>query len=69
MRAGEPAESAPEARGTVDDLTLVATTVAALRNTTAEALFEATADTAMRRLGLASLPPRANFGIDANDPP
>jgi TatD DNase family protein len=69
MRAGERPESAPAARGTVDDLTLVAETVAALRNTPAEALFEATAATAMRQLGLASLPPRANFGIDAADPP
>ncbi|NQW61572.1 MAG: TatD family hydrolase [Deltaproteobacteria bacterium] len=69
MRAGEPPESAPAARGTVDDLTLVAETVAALRNTDADAIYEATADTAMRRLGLASLPPRANLGIDAVDPP
>jgi Tat protein secretion system quality control protein TatD with DNase activity len=69
MRAGERPESAPAARGTVDDLTLVTTTVAALRNTTAEALFEATSATAMHRLGLASLPPRANLGIDAADPP
>jgi TatD DNase family protein len=69
MRAGEPTEGAPAARGTVDDLTLVAETVAALRNTTAEAIFNITSATAMRRLGLASLPPRANLGIDAADPP
>ena len=69
MRAGEPTGGAPAARGTVDDLTLVAETVAALRNTTAEALFEATAATAMRQLGLASLPSRGNFGIAAADPP
>ena len=69
MRAGEPPEGTPAARGTVDDLTLVAETVAALRNTTAEALFEATAATAMRQLGLASLPSRGNFGIASVDPP
>jgi TatD DNase family protein len=69
MRAGEPTGGAPADRGTVDDLTLVAETVAALRNTTTEALFEATAATAMRQLGLASLPSRGNFGIAAADPP
>jgi len=68
MRAGEPTGGDAAQRGTADDLTLVAETVAALRNTAVEALFEATAATAMRRLGLASLPPRANFGIDAADP-
>lgn len=68
MRAGEPTGGDGAQRGTADDLTLVAETVAALRNTTVEALFEATAATASRQLGLASLPPRANFGIDAADP-
>lgn len=68
MRAGEPTGGDAAHRGVADDLTLVAETVAALRNTPVEALFEATAATAMRQLGLASLPPRTNFGIHAADP-
>ena len=68
MRAGEPPESAPEARGTVDDLTLVAETVAALRNCATEELYAATAATALRLLAPASLPSRGNLGIAAVDP-
>lgn len=64
MRAGE----GPAWTGCVDHIEAVAATVAALRGSTIEAIYEMTAARGMHHFGAASLPLQSNLGNDPAAP-